>query len=79
MPTILVVSTMRLAAHPLMLVCILNSLRLIESFVLMARQLFSKFPYLAALFTEELEVLRLMAATSTSVPLEDLFMPTSMA
>jgi hypothetical protein len=44
----------------------------------MARQLCSKFPYLAGLFTEELEVLRLMAATSTSVPPEDLFMPTNM-
>jgi hypothetical protein len=50
----------------------------LESLVLMARQLCNKFP-LAALFTEALEVLQLMAATFTSAPLEDLFMPTNMA
>jgi hypothetical protein len=46
-----------------------------ESSILTMGQLYSKLPYLRALFTEALEVLRLMAATSTSVPPEALSMP----
>ena len=52
----------------------LNAICVGESSILTMGQLYSKLPYLRALFTEALEVLRLMAATSTSVPPEVLSM-----
>lgn len=61
-------------AHPLMLVSILKFRLPRWTNYSDTRQLCSKLRCLQAPSTEVLEVLQLMAATSTSVPLEDLSM-----